>query len=132
MKLLRVAACRIDFHHAGRLSQLRPHDPVLHRPQIHGVVFGAVGRRHRVHEDLAQPGRYGPHDQRDARRHRRLHLDQAFADELAREIDVGAILEHGGDLGKPVSRDRSRMVESRNPDQRIFDKVSNTLFRFHG
>ena len=48
-------------------------------------------------------------------------------DALAREVDVGAVLEHDGDLRQPVARDRARVVEPRQARHRRLDRERDAL-----
>ena len=52
---------------------------------------------------------------------------QALADALAREVDVGAVLEHDGDLRQPVARHRARVVEPRQARHRGLDRERDAL-----
>ena len=56
-----------------------------------------------------------------------LHLLDALVDELAREIDVGAVLEHDRDLAQPVARERARIGELRQAAHRGLDRKRDAL-----
>ena len=52
---------------------------------------------------------------------------QALVDLLAREIDVGALGEHGGDLREAVARQRARAFEARRAGKRGLDREGDLL-----
>ena len=57
-------------------------------------------------------------------------LLQALVDELAREVDVGAVLEDDRHLGEPVARERARVLEARQPAHRGLDRERDALLDF--
>ena len=50
-------------------------------------------------------------------------------DELAREVDVGAVLEDDRDLREPVARERARVLEPRQARERGLDRERDALLR---
>ena len=100
---------------------------------VHGVPSGFTRIRlglDRVHEDLAQAGGDRAHLRLEARGQLRLDLLQAFAHLLAREVQVGAVLEHHGHLRQAVARDRTRVVQSRQAGHRGLDREGDALLGF--
>ena len=132
--LAREAADGVDLGHARHVAQLRTHDPVLQRAQVGGGERCAVRLArlrvgfHRVHEDLAHAGGDGAHLRFQSRGQLRLDLLQALGHLLAREVQVGAVLEHHGHLRQPVARDRARVVQSRQSRQGRLDRERHPLF----
>ena len=114
-----VAADHVDLGNAGHARELRPYDPVHDRVQIRGVVGGAVGAAcagcdaQDEAEDLTETRRDRAELGLESRRQRRPRFLQAFGHALAREVDVGAVREHDGDLRQPVARHGARVVEPR-------------------
>ena len=112
---LHIAAENVDAGDALYAAKLGRNDPVLHRPQISGLVErrrqpvafrGCVDHailRHlwreldRVDEDLAQAGRHWTEHRRNAGRQSRADFEQTFHDQLAGEIDVGLVAENQRD-----------------------------------
>ena len=70
-------------------------------------------RRHRVHEDLAEARRDRAQRRLESAAAAASALQHAFGDELAREIDVRAVLEHDRDLRQAVARQRARVLQPR-------------------
>jgi hypothetical protein len=50
----------------------------------------------------------------DIRRQQGLYFNESLPDELAREVDIGAVLEDCRYLREAVTRNRARVIESRN------------------
>ena len=108
LELLLVAAPRVDLGDARHGDELRADDPVLHRSQLGGAL--ALARDHVV-KHLAEAGRHRP-ELRPLDAARQLHRVDALVDDLAREIDVGAVLEQDGHLREAELRDRAHLLES--------------------
>ncbi len=81
----------------------------------------------RVHVDLAEARRDRPHRGLDAGRQLVLRLLDALVHELAGEVDVGAVLEHDGDLAEAVARQRARVFELRQAAHRRFQREGDAL-----
>ena len=127
---LLVAADGVDFDRAGRLTQLRTNDPVLRRSQVRRRPLRSFVRRHRVHEDLAEAGRDRARCRLESARQLRAHFRDPLGDELTREVDVGAVLEHDRDLRQAVARQRARVVQVRQSGHRGFDGKRDALLGF--
>ncbi len=127
---LLVAADRVDLDDARRVAQLRADDPVLCRAQIDRRISAARIGRHRVHENFAETRRDRSECRLDALRQAGADFVETFAHELSREIDVGAIPEHGSHLRQTVARQRSRVLQRRQPGQRRFHCKGHTLLGF--
>jgi hypothetical protein len=84
----------------------------------------------RVHEDLAQAGGNRPHLRLEGGGQLRSGLLQALGDLLPGEVDVGAVLEHHGDLRQPVAREGAGVVESGQPAMRGLDREGHPLLGF--
>jgi hypothetical protein len=108
VELLFVAADRVHLDDTGNRAQLRLDDPILDGAEIGGGIRLALGIARvglcldREHVDFAEPGRDRAHRGLDARRQLVLHLLDALVDEVAGEIDVGPVQEHGGSYLSPV------------------------------
>jgi hypothetical protein len=50
----------------------------------------------------------------DIRRQQGLYFNESLPDELAREVDIGAVLEDCRYLREAVAGNRARVIESRN------------------
>ena len=136
MELPLVAADRVDLDDAGHGAKLRLDDPVLDGAQV-GRAVGLAGRLpgvgpglDGVHVDLAQARRDRAHRGMQARRQLVLGLLDALVDELAGEVDVGAVLEHHGHLAEAVTRQRARVVELRQAAHRRFHRKGDALLDF--
>ena len=133
MILLGIAADSVDLGNARDGPHLRADHPVMQRAQFGrrpGRAIGLAGTGFgfdRIHEDFTEPGGDWPHLRFDTRRQLRLGRLNAFVDELAREKDIGAVLEHYGDLAEPVSRDRTGIVEPRQSGDGGLDRKGNAL-----
>ena len=109
VNLPHVAANGADFGDARGGAQLRTHHPIVNRAQIHRGPRLAIGprgarvSRDRVKENLSQAGCDRPEFRGKVRRKLRLDLGDALSDLLAREVDVGAVLEDHRHLRKPVA-----------------------------
>jgi hypothetical protein len=107
--LLLVAADRVDLGHARHRAHLRLDDPVLDLAQVHRVVWRAVRlaraglRLDGPQEDLAEAGRDRTHRGLADARELPARLLQPLVDELAREVDVGAVVEHRRHLRQSVA-----------------------------
>ena len=109
MILALVTADRIDLGDALGVAQLGPDHPVLQGSQILGRIGLAVrttGVRRgvdRIHEDFAQACGDRAEFGRDAGGKLAERVLQPLVDQLAREIDVGAVVEDDGNLAQPVA-----------------------------
>ena len=136
MVLLGIPTDGVDLGDAGDVAQLRTHDPVVQCAQIGGSPLAAIGLartrlgRYRIHEDFAEPGCGRSHLGLDARRQLRLRRLESLIDELAGEIEVGAILEHDRDLAQAIARDRAGVIEPGNPGERGLDRIGDPLLGF--
>ena len=82
-------------------------------------------------EDFAQAGRHRPHLRPfDALRH--FDRRQPFVDELAGEVDVGAVLEGHHHLRQPELRDRPQLLQARQAADRLLDGKRDLLLDFFG
>jgi hypothetical protein len=118
VELLLVAAPGVDLGGAGDLEHLRADDPVVQRAQLLGRELVALDQ---VLEDLAQAGRDGAEGGAvDAVG----ELDglEALADDLAGEVDVGGVVEGGGDLGEAELRDGADTVEAGEAADDLLDR----------
>ena len=84
------------------------------------------------HVDLAKPGGDRSHARLGARRQIRLGLGQALIDLLAREINIGLVVEDGGYLREAVARKGPRVFEPRNSGERGLEWISDLLFNING
>ncbi len=159
MILLDVAADGIHSGDAGHGFQLGPDDPILHRSQIRrafdfgrealgigcqidavGLPTGAADRSARLrrlvadrpHVDFAEAGRHRAHFGLRSPRQARAKLEKALTDLLAREVDIGAVAEHGRHLGKPVARERARVVQPGDAGERRLDGERDLFLDFGG
>ncbi len=155
--LLDVAADGVGAGDTRDALHLRADDPVLDGAQVDepgeivgeafafGRQIGAValpsgravaprrGRRIVVDRppiDLAEPGRDRPHLHVDAGGQAAFGVGEAFGHLLAREINVGAVREYGGDLGKAVARERPRLLKPRRAGKRDLDRKRHLLLDF--
>ena len=106
--LLLVAAPAVDLGRALHCPQLGPDDPVVDGAQL-GDVVPLAGDD--VVEDLAQAGGHRPHlGPRDALGD--VHRGQPLVDELAGEVDVGAVLEGHHHLGQAELGHRAQLLQA--------------------
>ena len=119
MEFALVAADGVDLGDAIDQHQLGLDDPVLHGAQRHGVPGRAIvlprTRRggHGVHEDLAQTGCNRAHGGLQTGRELALDGPEALVDEIAREVDVRAFLEHHRHLRQAIAGQRSGVGQTR-------------------
>ncbi len=155
--LLHVAAVHVDLGDARDALQLRPDDPILDGAEIarevaiapqqltfgraiaaiglparfagagRGVHPARMGVLDRPHHDLPEAGRDRPHGRARAGGKPIVGRRQAFRDLLAREIDVDAIGEDRRHLREAVARERPRVLQTRNPGERGFDRERHLL-----
>jgi hypothetical protein len=85
---------------------------------------------HRPHRDLAEPGGDRTDARLDALGQAAADFGQTLADLLAREINVGAFGEHGGDLREAVARQRARAFQAGRAGQRGLDREGDLLLDF--
>ena len=136
MILPRVTADGVDLGDTGDGPHLRADNPVRQGPQILRRPFAAVGLSRagsgfdREHENLAKPGGDRTHLRFDPRRELRLGRLDAFVDQLARKINVGAVLEYDSYLAEPITRNRARIGEFRQTRDGGFNRIGNALFGF--
>ena len=132
MKLLDLATERKDLRDARDRLQIELDDPILDLTQFFGAALSAC-----VIDEIEE---YLPKTRRD-----RSHLGIAepcwnliscdlntFADQLAREINVGSVLEIYIDHGEPEIGDRSHLLQSRQAGHGDLDRISHVtldLFR---
>jgi len=103
--LLDEATLGVDFGDAGNGAQQGPHHPVLGDAALGQLLrrqgpLTVVGPLQGVLVDFAEAGGDGAEHRGDALGQARTHFQQAFHDQLAGEVDVGAIGEHQGDEGE--------------------------------
>ena len=131
--LLGITANRVDFSHTGHVAQLRLDDPILNLAQVCCRVGHAVGflrtvlRLDRPQVNLAQAGGDWPQRRRDAGRQFFPRLLDAFIDQLAREVDVGAILEDHSHLRQPVAGQGTGLLQIGKTRHHGFNRVSHPL-----
>ena len=136
LELLGVAADGVDLGHTGHIAQLRLDDPVLDLTQIGRCVRCAVCLARafpgfdRPHENLPQAGGDRSHAGLGARRQFALGLLDALINELAREVDVGAVLEDNRDLRQAVARQRAGLLQAGQACHDGFNGVGDALFGF--
>ena len=136
LKFLGVTADGVDLGHAGHIAQLRFDDPVLDLAQVGGGVGRAIGLARafpgldRPHENLPEAGGDRPHAGLGARRQLAPGLLDSLVDELAREVDIGAILEDDRDLRQAVARQRPGLLQTGQAGHDGLDRVGNTLLGF--
>ncbi len=158
-ELLLVAADGVHAGDPGHAAKLGGDDPVLDGPQIGGAgdiirqplalgreeaavplparfavhVLGALGREiDRVHEHFAKTGCDRADLGLDAFRQAIASLGQAFADLLAGEVEVHALLEDGGDLGKAVAGEGAGGLQARDAGQGSFHGEGDAFFDLDG
>ena len=130
---LGIAANRVDLRHAGHVAQLRLDDPVLNLAQVGGRVghairfLGAVLGLDRPQVNLAQAGGDWPQRRRDAGRQFFPRLLDAFIDQLAREVDVGAVLEDHGHLRQSIARQGTGLLQVGQARHHGFNRVGHPL-----
>ena len=127
------AADGVDVGDARHRAQLRLDDPVLDLAQ----VGRRVGRAIRLLRprlaldgplvDFTQARGDRPHRRHHAGRQVLARVLQALADELAREVDVGALVEHHRHLRQAVARQRAVGFQVRQAGQHRFDRVGDAL-----
>ncbi len=128
----------VDLGHTRRVAKLGPDHPVLKRAQILGGVGFAVRTsrallgHHRIHEDFAQPGGDGAEFGGHAFGKLPPRGLKPFVDQLAREIDVGAIGEDDCDLAEPVAGDRAGVFKARHARDGRLDRKGDPLFGLQG
>jgi hypothetical protein len=54
----------------------------------------------------------------------------ALVDQLAREVDVGAVLEDHGDLRQAVARQRARLLQARQAGHHVLEREGDALLGF--
>src|SRR3546814_12516067 len=90
--------------------------PVLKGAQVgrgprRAIGFARLRRRvDRIHEDLAKTGRDRSHLGLQPFRDLRLDLLQSLGHLLARDVQLGAVPAHHGDLRQPVASQRTGVV----------------------
>ena len=133
MELLLVAADRVDLDDARHGAKLRPDDPVLDGPEV-GRGVGLAGRLlcaglglDGIHVDLAQAGRDRAHRRLGAGRQLVLGLLDALVDELAGEVDVGAVLEDDRHLAEAIARQRAGVFQPRQAAHRGLERKGDAL-----
>ena len=112
------AAQAVHIGNAGNRAQLRTDDPVQQRPLFGQRQLAFDGE----HEHLAQRRGDRRHAAGNARRQVVHRRGQAFADLLARPVDVGAVLEIDGDVGQRVLRGRAQQALARDAEQLLLDR----------
>ena len=128
LELLELTTEAVDLGHAGHTEQLATDHPVLQLAQLHrieGLVMRAVGPHH-ILEHLTQAGAHGCEEGWiDTRRHRTGHLLQALVHQLAREVGVHVIIEHGGNLAEAEARDAAQFDHAGQTGQRLLHGVAH-------
>ena len=138
MVLLVVTADGVDLDHPGYLGQLGLDDPILDLPQagcIEGIAIRSGGSGqglHRIHENFAEAGGDGTHLRLQPRWQHTFDSAQAFVDQVAGEVDVGAFFEHHGDLGQAVAGDGTGVGQIGQAVQRRFHREGDALLRLQG
>ena len=138
MVLLIVTTDGINLDNPRNLSQLWFDDPVLDLPQagcIEGITIrsGSSGQGlHRIHENFAKAGGNGTHLRLQPRWKHTFDSAQAFVDQVAGEVDVGAFFEHHGDLRQAVAGDRAGVRQIGQAVQRSFHREGDALLRLQG
>jgi len=133
---LGIAADRVDFRHTRNVAQLRLDDPVLNLAQIGGRVGRAVGLLRTVlgldrpQVNLAQAGGDRPQRGRDAGRQLVACFLDALIDQLAREVDVGAVLEDDGHLRQAIARQGAGLLQVGQARHHGFNRVCHPLLGF--
>ena len=130
VKLSGIAAHGVDLNDAGRLPQLRAHDPVMHGAQKHRVMAGLRRAGDVIHEDLAEARGDGAERRIDILRQGVFNLIQALVDQLSRQINIGAVLKDDRDLRQAITRDGAGVVQKRQARHAGFDREGDALFRF--
>eukprot|EP01022_Parablepharisma_sp_SALTPOND_P027440 TRINITY_DN665_c0_g9_i1.p1 TRINITY_DN665_c0_g9~~TRINITY_DN665_c0_g9_i1.p1 ORF type:complete len:1867 (+),score=739.92 TRINITY_DN665_c0_g9_i1:18974-24574(+) len=132
----RVATDGVDLGHARHQAQLRLDDPVLDLAQVAGVIGCAIGFAgvlagfHGPQVDLAQAGGDRSHGRIDATRQLAPGLLQAFVDQLAGEVDVGAILEDHRHLRQAVARQRADLFQLGQARHGRLQRIADALLGF--
>ena len=134
-----VAARGVDLGDAGYRAQMRLDEEVLDLTQLHqllvagGRLVGGIRQVvHHIVVDIAQPGGDGSQLGGQARRQFIDRVLHALADQLARAVDVGPVLEHQGDLGQPELGERAQFDHARHPGQLHLQREGHQLFDFLG
>ena len=129
------AADGVHVGDARRVAQLRTDDPVLKRAQVLGRVEFAVRSARarfgldREHEDFAEPGGDGTEFRRQTVGKLTPRGLKPFVDQLAREIDVSAVLEDDRHLTQSVAGDRAGVLQPRHACDGGLDREGDPLFR---
>ena len=120
-----------DFGDAGHRHQQQLHDPVVEAAQRHGVILLWILGAQDVLVDLSQAGGVGADARRaDAFRDLLARRLQSFEHQLAREIDIGAFLEHHGDYRQAGLGDRAYFLHVRQCVHDRLDGEGDELFDF--
>ena len=117
LELLDEAAEGDDVGHAGHLLQVPLHHPVLDLAELHRGVPGPLER---VPEYLAGRRR----ERAEARLHAvgHVHAGEPLAHLLAREVEVGAVVERQRHVGEAEDRHGPHAPETREPVQLLLDR----------
>ena len=118
---------RIDVGDTGHGAQRRSNDPIEQAAplgQRQSLAFDGE------HEHFPQRGRDRRHAAGDAGRQTLRQPAQAFADLLARPIDVGAILEVDCHIDQAVLGDRAQDFCFRDAEHFHFDRHRDSAFDF--
>ena len=133
MILAGIAADRVDLGDPRNRAHLRPDDPIGHRPEVFRRIRRAVGFSRarfgldREHEDFAEARRDRAHFGLHPGRKLAARGLEPLVDLLAREIDVGPVLEDDSDLAQAIARDRPGIVEVRDARDRGLDRIGDAL-----
>ena len=131
--LLGITANRVDFSHTGHVAQLRLDDPILNLAQVCCRVGHAVGflrtvlRLDRPQVNLPQAGGDRPQRRCDADRQFIPCFLDALIDQLARKVNVGAVLEDHGHLREAIARKRAGLLQVGQARHHGFNGVGHPL-----
>ena len=129
-----IAADAVDLGDARCVSELGTDHPVLKRAQVFGCIGLAVRFARvrpglqRIHEDFAEAGGDRSHFRHDALGKLVARGLEPLVDELAREIDAGAIGEHCRYLAEAIARHRAGILQPRQAGDGGLDWEGDALF----
>ena len=135
--LLFVTAAGVHLRQAGRGAQARLDDVIVDQLQLHQLRLARrrfVRRVRRVFDDVvknfAETGADGRELGREAGRQFIEHRLQPLADQLARAVDVRAVLEDEGDLRQAELGERAQFGQAGNAGHLVLDGEGDELFDF--
>ncbi len=123
--LLDEAAEAVDLVDPGERPQLRRHEEVLDAPQLHRRERRALER---VLEDLSESGAGRPQLRLHAGRELLLRPLDPLEDLLAREVDVGVVVEDDDHLREAGLGEGADLGHARHAAHLLLDRIGDLLF----